>query len=460
MLNKALIFVCLFIASLVLPEVFGANAPIKISLATKKKPASKKLAKYRVIPDLIVNEPMSKTIEATSRDVEVPLATDIGFSYVGGMEFGNAPNQVTMKMIFDSGSSDLWVPGTGCTVKTCQASSPKMSCDNNQCTNTGKTFFIQYGKGKTSGSIVEGNVAIGNLTGTGVDYGLASVATDISGADGIMGLAFAGISSIATKVNENYTVFDKMMKENNLENIVSFYLTDGKEGQSEMVIGGYDQSHFEGSLTNIKVESIIQSGEMAYWSFFSGVSVGGVTLASNVNTISDTGTSLVILTTSLFLATISELNNAKMNLKQGLYEIPCSSSQPDITFNVQGHSFVLTKADYTLELVPGQCLVTISSSSQPLIILGDTFIRKYYQVYAKPPNSDPYIGMAVRSGSGPSPASSTSTAQPTATAQPTSTSSTSGPTNPSTKSPGAGNSVHGSVWFAGLSILVSAVIFM
>jgi len=99
----------------------------------------------------------------------------------------------------------------------------------------------------------------------------------------------------------------------------------------------------------------------------------------------DTGTSLIILPT-----TLAELINNEIGAKKsfnGQYTVECETrnSLPDVAFTLIGHNFTITSYDYILK-VQGSCIsafmdLDIPEPAGPLAILGDAFLRKWYSVY-------------------------------------------------------------------------------
>jgi len=106
---------------------------------------------------------------------------------------------------------------------------------------------------------------------------------------------------------------------------------------------------------------------------------------ADTGVILDTGTSLIVLP-----STLAELLNKEMGAKKGYngqYTVECDKRDelPDLTFTLSGKDFSITPYDYILE-VQGSCISTftpmdIPPPTGPLAILGDAFLRKWYSVY-------------------------------------------------------------------------------
>ena len=71
----------------------------------------------------------------------------------------------------------------------------------------------------------------------------------------------------------------------------------------------------------------------------------------------------------------------------GQYTVDCAKrpSLPDLTFNLNGKDFTITAMDYILD-AGGTCIsaftpMDMPANVGPLVILGDSFLRRWYSVY-------------------------------------------------------------------------------
>lgn len=194
--------------------------------------------------------------------------------------------------------------------------------------------------------------------------------------DGIMGLGYDSIS-----VNHIVPPFYNMINQKAIdEPVFAFYLTDSN-GESEVVFGGIDKSHYEGDIEYIPLR------RKAYWEVdLESIAFGDdVADLEDTGAILDTGTSLNVLPSAL-----AEMLNKEMGAKKGFggqYSIDCKKKEslPDVTFNLAGSKYSLPPSDYILE-VSGSCISTFMgmdfpAPTGPLVILGDAFLRRYYSVY-------------------------------------------------------------------------------
>jgi saccharopepsin len=197
--------------------------------------------------------------------------------------------------------------------------------------------------------------------------------------DGILGLGYDTIS-----VNHITPPFYNMIDQGLLdEPVFAFYLGDttanGDGDESEAVFGGVNEDHYTGKMTYLPLR------RKAYWEVdLDSIKFGdGSVDLENTGAILDTGTSLIALPSDL-----AELLNKEIGAKKGYngqYTVECEKrdSLPDMSFTLSGKEFTITPYDYILE-VQGSCISSffgMDFPGDPLIILGDAFLRKWYSVY-------------------------------------------------------------------------------
>lgn len=143
---------------------------------------------------------------------EVKINNYMDAQYYGTVQIGTPAQSFTV--IFDTGSSNLWVPSTSCplTQLACQVHTKFNPKKSSTFEKNGTEFSITYGSGGVSGIWAEDTVAIGGLSATGVTFGQATSLKGISFLaskfDGILGMAFSAIS-----VDNITPVFQMLMQE-------------------------------------------------------------------------------------------------------------------------------------------------------------------------------------------------------------------------------------------------------
>lgn len=200
-------------------------------------------------------------------------------------------------MVLDTGSSNLWVPGSDCSSIACFLHSKYDSSASSTFKKNGTEFEIRYGSGSLSGFVSQDTLQIGDLKVKGQDFAEATSEPGLAFAfgrfDGILGLGYDTIS-----VNKMVHPFYNMLNQNLLdEPVFAFYLGDtNKEGDnSEATFGGVDKSHYTGELTKIPLR------RKAYWEVdLDSITFGDSTAEmENTGVILDTGTSLIALPSTL-----------------------------------------------------------------------------------------------------------------------------------------------------------------
>ncbi|XP_025847438.1 cathepsin E isoform X3 [Vulpes vulpes] len=194
-----------------------------------------------------------------NQDTNEPLINYLDMEYFGTISIGSPPQNFTV--IFDTGSSNLWVPSVYCTSPACKTHAKFYPSQSNTYSALGNQFSIQYGTGSLSGIIgadqvyVEGLVVVGQQFGESVtEPGQTFVNAEF---DGILGLGYPSLA-----VGGVTPVFDNMMAQNLVDiPMFSVYMSSDPEGGtgSELIFGGYDHSHFSGNLNWVPVT------KQGYW---------------------------------------------------------------------------------------------------------------------------------------------------------------------------------------------------
>jgi len=299
--------------------------------------------------------------------------------YYGPISIGTPAK--TFNVIFDTGSSNLWVPSTKCGL-ACIAKSKYDESKSSTFHKNGTIFKIMYGSGPVSGVLagdtvnMGGNVVaqqtfaeIDDVKGLGLGYSLGKF-------DGILGMGFQNIS-----VDKIPTVFQNLVKSGAVsKGVFAFYLGNNQPG--ELTLGGTDSSHYTGELQYVPVTSD------TYWlTKLDSLDFNGKPATTATNVILDTGTSILAGPSADVKALAAQAGATPTPVNPNEYMIDCkkADSLPDITVTMSGKSFTLKGADYIIN-AGGECLfgftgIDVPAPMGPLWIMGDVFIRKFYTVF-------------------------------------------------------------------------------
>jgi cathepsin D len=320
--------------------------------------------------------------------------------YYGSVGIGTPPQ--CFKVCFDTGSSNLWVPGQACKSSACR-SHTKFDCSKSStCQSSTEGFSIQYGSGALNGTIDTDTVCFActgtELCVTGQQFAESTVEPGatftVAKFDGIMGLGYDTIA-----VDKIPTPFTALLKTGKCSpGVFSFWLNrNSKSGNDggEITLCGLDQTHYTGPINYAPVT------RQGYWQFaVDSVAIGSTTYASNFQGIADTGTSLLVGPT----ADIDKLNKAIGAIKflEGEWIVECKKipTMPDVDFTINGVKFTLTANDYVVQMtelgetscISGFMGMDIPPPAGPIWILGDVFIGKFYTVFDRDNNQ---VGFAT-----------------------------------------------------------------
>ncbi|KAM6553808.1 hypothetical protein CsatB_014570 [Cannabis sativa] len=303
----------LFLCLLLFPMVISASNDGLIRIGLKKR----NLERNNQVASQIDTE-KAEALKASSRkyrlhanlgdpeDIDIiELKNYMDAQYYGEIGIGSPPQKFTV--IFDTGSSNLWVPSSKCYLSVaCFFHKKYKSRSSSTYKKNGKPAAIQYGTGAIAGFFSEDNVKVGDLVVKDQEFieatkepGLTFLVAKF---DGILGLGFQEIS-VGNAVPVWYNMVNQGLVR---EPVFSFWFNrnaDEEEG-GEIVFGGVDPNHYKGEHTYVPVT------RKGYWQFDMGdVLVGGQSTgfcAGGCSAIADSGTSLLAGPTSI----ITELNHA------------------------------------------------------------------------------------------------------------------------------------------------------
>lgn len=331
------------------------------------------------------------------KPVPVPQTDLQDFEYYGPISIGTPSQDFTV--VYDTGSSNLWVPGSNCTdFKVSPACSNHTRYYHDKSSTWQKPadtrgLWLPYGSGTVLGTLSEDVVTVGDVEVHNQVFGEVTVESGISFSespfDGICGLAYP---IIAMPIPNGPTpVFGNMWNQSLVAaDMFSFYLSSTPgDGKSAMFLGQEPPSqYYTGSFS--KVPFNLLQPLLGYWAVtVSSIDLGGKDTSACTNCIGvvDTGTSVIAGPPKVMNPILAQTN----------VTADCSNlnSLPTITFNINGNAFDLTPKQYVVQLPDGnggtvcqQGMMAFDAGEGvlPLWILGDTFLRAYTAVFDRADN--------------------------------------------------------------------------
>nr|XP_024202948.2 pepsin A-5 [Pan troglodytes] len=362
----------------------------------RKKSLRRTLSECGLLKDFLKKHnlnPASKYFpqwEAPTLVDEQPLENYLDMEYFGTIGIGTPAQDFTV--IFDTGSSNLWVPSVYCSSLACTNHNRFNPEDSSTYQSTSETVSIAYGTGSMTGILGYDTVQVGGISDTNQIFGLSETEPGsflyYAPFDGILGLAYPSISSSGAT-----PVFDNIWNQGLVsQDLFSVYLSADDKSGSVVIFGGIDSSYYTGSLNwvpvtvegywQITVDSITMNGE-------------AIACAEGCQAIVDTGTSLLTGPTSPIANIQSDIGASENS--DGDMVVSCSaiSSLPDIVFTINGVQYPVPPSAYILQS-EGSCIsgfqgMNVPTESGELWILGDVFIRQYFTVFDRANNQ---VGLA------------------------------------------------------------------
>merc|ERR1719473_112282 len=89
------------------------------------------------------------------------LSDFLDAQYYGTVSVGSPPQDFTV--VFDTGSANLWIPGSGCHSVACFLHSKYRAEKSSTSVKLNETFAIQYGSGDCKGNLVQDVVSVAGL---------------------------------------------------------------------------------------------------------------------------------------------------------------------------------------------------------------------------------------------------------------------------------------------------------
>lgn len=351
-------------------------------------------------PSATPESPSGGEAEVPAEDVQNDL------EYVVPVTIGTPG--VTLKLDFDTGSSDLWVWST--LLKTSTSNTRGHTLYNPTKSSTASalghaSWRISYGDGSSaSGSVYTDEVVLGTSTSRlAIPNQAVEVATKLSSSfltetdsDGLLGLAFPALNTVSPTPQK--TPVQNMIDDGLLQQPIFTVRLDKEDSQGYYAFGYIPSEVDQSTLVFTDIDS-----SNGFWEFSSpSVKVGDQVFSRGEgNTaIADTGTTLILLSDEAVGQIYSAIPGAKMDERAGGWVIPSDATDiPDISFAV-GNSrtfFTISGQDLLFaDVGDGTVFGAIQSRGQiDQDILGDVFLKRVFAVFDQTPDQ-PRIGFSQR----------------------------------------------------------------
>lgn len=305
-----------------------------------------------------------------SRDNNVELKGGDS-SYVGTIQV----DKQKFKMLFDTESSELWVPSVECKSTTCNS----LTKFSGSFKDLKKKATKTYGSGSVTMKFGTTNITIAGLTIEDQTFGLATSVFDGKRKlpyDGILGF---GPDTLAFE--KRPTLASALAKKGLLKKPqFAFYLSENKGEPSLFTIGGVDNSKFTGE---IHFSPVID--KIGRWF----IELGGV-FVNNQRTSTEGAVGAVIQSST------SKIHCPKANAREfykkipraieifdGIYAIPCDSKVV-VSVKLSGQTWNIPSRDMVLREIPNKpnyCEGAVEGIKLRYWIFGTTFMKNVYTVY-------------------------------------------------------------------------------
>nr|XP_005896215.1 PREDICTED: pregnancy-associated glycoprotein 1 [Bos mutus] len=363
---------------LVLLGLLTFSECIVIIPLTKVKTMRKTLSEKNMLNNFL-KEQAYRLSQISSRGSNItihPLRNIMDMVYVGKITIGTPPQE--FQVVFDTGSSELWVPSVFCPSSACSTHIRFRHLESSTFRPTQKTFSITYGSGSTKGFLAYDTVRIGDLLSTDQEFGLSMEEHGFEDLpfDGVLGLNYPDMSFITT-----IPIFDNLKNQGAFsEPVFAFYL--GKAKGSVVMFGGVDHHYYKGELNWVP---LIHAGDWSVHMDRISMKRKVIACSGGCEALVDTGTSLILGPRRL-VNNIQKLIGATPQGSEHYVSCFAVYTLPSIIFTINGINYPVPARAYIHKDSRGHCYPTfkentVSSTSTETWILGDVFLRLYFSVF-------------------------------------------------------------------------------
>jgi len=319
---------------------------------------------------------------AGGSNINVNISDGMDTQYYGPISIGTPPQ--TFLVVYDTGSSNLWVPSIQCHSIACLLHQSYNPSKSSTYVANGTQITIPYGSGTVVGIASNDTVTWGPYSIKSNPFiqvtSESGISFDFAAFSGILGLSFQTISE-----GGQIPVFDNLVRQYGLPNMFGVWLSNVPSATAGGVftLGGANTSLYTGSLG---WNPIIQQlwYVIAIQDFYvNGKEMGYCTPTNGCWGVVDTGTSAIagpaaqalnLQTQNIEVASdcsnLNSLATIGIKLASGMYNLGPQNYVVNVTALGQSQCVTL--------VIP---IPVDINTPQPLWILGDPFLRAYYSVF-------------------------------------------------------------------------------
>ncbi|KAJ6490973.1 aspartic peptidase domain-containing protein [Mycena sanguinolenta] len=292
----------------------------------------------------------------------------------------------TLPVVFDTGSSILWVWSTYYNGSLAGDLYYNISASTTWAQLPGYTFAISYLDGSGSSGVVgTDKVTMGGLTVTGATLGAANAGTPgpttyVAGLIGMERGTMAVKNSAGTSVTKN--TWMQNIASSLTSPIFAVYLPWGSgAAQSTIDFGYIDSSKYTGALSTVPLISGTSKWEFTSTSYYVNGVHYSVTSTTSGKAIIDTGTTLLYVYSEIASAYYAKVTGAYED--SGAWFFPCSTTFPSLTLDVGGVQAPVNHVidAYSLTLANGTTICRGGIQPSTSMIFGQVFLASNYVVF-------------------------------------------------------------------------------
>ncbi|TPX34347.1 hypothetical protein SmJEL517_g02962 [Synchytrium microbalum] len=333
----------------------------------------------------------------------VAMSNYFDVQYYTTVYLGSPPQ--SFKVVVDTGSADLWIPGVKCTVAQCGTHARFNDTASSSAFSKKQKFSIQYAMGSAAGDLF-------------LDRFLLNVSTSATRSVilQVLNQTFASVTSETYWKSYTPDAFSNLAQSQSRTPLENLYLqrqigwpafslwlqynnkSAGVAGQGGVLtLGGVDPTLYYGRIVFVPVVN------PAYWSISLDAVLWGnqsVPLGTTNMAVLDSGTTLIGMDPASASMLNNDIGSSPAPGDPYLYLLPCA------TLNGLNSTFSLVFGGITFQLSGRELAVPIDSSGttcyspfqsvpvpglpddQRLWILGTIFLRKFYTIYDYNPSTD------------------------------------------------------------------------